>query len=234
MNVKDIISAVVTSMKPTISCLAAVVSGGGATVTIGDLARSVTSKLFVGEKVKLTYSGNTVYAVIASITTDTVIVTLPSNRAVPPSACEVILVFDHGHPIEIVNKIKQYTHHDTLKFEVFPRICLFHDIEERIGFDREVSCDLVIVTNTKPEYSAANRYTYSFDPTLTPLYNLFMEQLSASKYVQSESGDYFEHTKYDRLYWGKSGLYGNSGNIFNDFIDAIEINKLKFKTLKTC
>jgi hypothetical protein len=46
--------------------------------------------------------------------------------------------------------------------------------------------------------------------------------------------DLFEHQKYDRLYWGKQGLYGNSGNIFNDFIDAIEINELKFEILNTC
>jgi len=34
------------------------------------------------------------------------------------------------------------------------------------------------------------------------------------------------HDKIDRLFWGRSGLYGNEGNIFNDHLDAIEIQNL--------
>lgn len=223
MNVKDVISAVVTSMKPTIAAGGAVVSGGGATVTIGNLTESVTSKLFVGERVKLTYS-TAVYATITTIAETSIIITLPSSRAVPPSACEVVLVFDHGHPLEVVNRIKSYTESDTLKYEAFPRICLFHDFEEKITFETAVSLTLVIVTQTDPAYSAPDRYTYSFDPTLIPLYNRFINALAESAYIGTTEGNYFKHTKIDRLFWGKNGLYGNTGNIFNDFIDAIEIN----------
>jgi len=220
-------SAVVTSMKPTISCSAAVVSGGGATVTIGNLERSVTSKLFVSERVKLTYTSSTVYAYISSVTNDTIIITLPANQVHPPTACSVVLVFDHGHPLEIVNNVQQYSQSDTLKYESFPRICLFHDFEEKITFEKLVTLDIIIVTDTDPAYTAPQRYTNSFDPILTPLYNLFMAELAASDYIGTTDNNYFKHTKIDRLYWGKNGLYGNTGNIFNDFIDAIEINKLE-------
>jgi len=38
-----------------------------------------------------------------------------------------------------------------------------------------------------------------------------------------------EHTPINRLYWGKNGLYGNTGNVFSYYIDAIEIKDLVFK-----
>lgn len=137
------------------------------------------------------------------------------------------IVFDHGHPLEIVNTIKQYTESDVLKRDVFPRICLLHDFEEKMTFEKLVSIDIIIVTDTDKDYTAAERYTNSFDPILTPLYDLFLEKLADSDYTGTVEGNYFKHTKIDRLYWGKSGLYGNSGNIFNDYIDAIEIKSLE-------
>jgi hypothetical protein len=138
-----------------------------------------------------------------------------------------VLVFDHGHPLEIVNNVKQYSESDILKYESFPRICLLHDFEEKITFEKTVTVDIIIVTDTDPAYTAPQRYTYSFDPILTPLYNLFMAELAASDYIVTTEKNYFKHTKIDRLFWGKNGLYGNTGNIFNDYIDAIEINKLE-------
>ena len=39
--------------------------------------------------------------------------------------------------------------------------------------------------------------------------------------------DGIEHTKIDRLFWGKEGLYANEGNIFEDFLDCIEIRDLE-------
>ena len=227
MNVKDAISAVVTSMKPTISCLSAVLTGGGATVTISSLDSSVTSRLYTGERVKLTFAGVTVYASITTIADTSIIITLPSNKKVAPTACEVVLVFDHGHPLEIVNRVKEYQESDTLKFEAFPRICLFHDFEEKKTFQNNVTCTLVIVTDTSKDYTAAERYTYTFDPILTPLYNLFLATLLEADNIETTEGNWFKHTKIDRLYWGKNGLYGNSANIFNDYIDAIEINNLE-------
>jgi len=138
-----------------------------------------------------------------------------------------LITFDHGHPLEVVNTIKQYTESDTMKYSVFPRICLFHDFEEKITFEKQVSLNLIIVIDTLPEYTAAQRYENSFDPILTPLYDLFLRKLADSPYIGSTENNYLKHTKIDRLFWGKNGLYGNTGNIFNDYIDAIEINNLE-------
>jgi hypothetical protein len=201
------------------------------------------SNLYIGQRVTLTatdmipdgyYTVSVISGSSVTVTGNAISYTIFA-RAPLSVSIHPILVFDHGHPLEIVNTILQYTQHDTLKFEAFPRICLFHDFEEKITFEKQVSLNLVIVTDTAPEYSAPQRYTYSFDPILIPLYDLFIKQLSFSDNIQpTEGNNYFKHSKWDRLYWGKDGLYGNTANIFNDFIDAIEINNLEIKIIETC
>jgi len=36
-----------------------------------------------------------------------------------------------------------------------------------------------------------------------------------------------EHTKINRLYWGRESLQGNTSNEFCDYVDAIEISSMK-------
>jgi hypothetical protein len=240
MNIKDIISAVVDSMRPVFPGVT-VVANSASPYGITGIER--TDFFYIGQKVKFIGTSPVITSICTIISIDNateIHVSTPdkltaSYKANNSGTLTAILVFDHGHPMEIVNTIQQYTQHDTLKFEVFPRICLFHDFEEKITFEKVVSLNLVIVTDTAPEYSAPQRYTYSFDPILTPLYDLFIRQLAYSPNIQTTEGNnYFKHSKWDRLYWGKDGLYGNTANIFNDFIDAIEINNLEFKIIETC
>lgn len=227
----DFISTIVTGMKPTIPAGSAVVSGGGATVTVSSMNVSITRWLFAGQKLKMIYGTSTVYGTIYSVATTSIVITLPALRAVPPSSISVVLNYHHGHPEEIINLFKQATHKETVKFEQFPAVCLFQDIPEKhsIFKEREATLNLVIITDTKKEYEASQRYTYTFKPVLIPLFTRLLKAIECSGDVQIVSDDY---DYFERLYWGKSGLYGNVGNIFNDFIDAIEINNLRIKILK--
>jgi len=85
------------------------------------------------------------------------------------------------------------------------------------------------MTKTDPNFKAANRYANTFIPTLQPLYELLIEYIKYSKYVSSD--DRYSHTKWDRLYYGKTDTYGNSGNIGNDALDAIVINDLNLNLI---
>jgi hypothetical protein len=38
-----------------------------------------------------------------------------------------------------------------------------------------------------------------------------------------------KHDMIERFYWGREGIYNNAGNVFNDYIDAIEIRNLDLK-----
>lgn len=140
--------------------------------------------------------------------------------------------WDHGHPQSIINRFKEATHVESLKYDQFPAICLFQDIPEKHSIsteERTATLNIIIITSTDPNYSEAERYDNSFDPILIPLYEELMEALECSGEIQilTDDYDYIEHVN-----WGKSGIYGNVANIFNDFIDAIEISNLKVKTLK--
>ena len=91
--------------------------------------------------------------------------------------------------------------------------------------------NFIIAMLTFREFKAAERYAQSFNPFLIPIYELFLNKIAKSGYFRETEPSRIVHTKYDRLYWGRSGLYGNEGNIFNDYIDCIELTDLTL-TLK--
>ena len=140
----------------------------------------------------------------------------------------------HGHPQEIVNILSQKTHNQTLKFQKYPLIALFQDFDEDInGSRRDVNLNLVICTETKPEFEATERYQQTFGPVLNPLFALFFSELKKFYYLNILP-DNITFTKTDRVYWGRQGLYGSDGNIFDDHIDAIEIQNFNLSLITGC
>lgn len=136
----------------------------------------------------------------------------------------------YGHPIEIIDKLAKKTNAGE-SFDKFPLICLFTDINEIENVTkntREITVDIVICNQTKPEYDTMERVVESFNPVLYPIYESLKKNISKGGVFQLDS----DISKTDRFFWGKNGIYGNTANIFNDFIDAIEIKDLKLKILK--
>lgn len=146
--------------------------------------------------------------------------------------------YEHGHPLEIVETLKQKDKSQTYRFQKYPLIALFQDFAEvkgPIGFEREVNLHLIIAKGTKSEYKAKDRYEHNFKPFLYPVYESFLEEINREKRFQTYGSNRIEHTKWDRLFWGRNGLFGNQSNVFNDFLDVIEIKNLKLKiNLETC
>lgn len=159
----------------------------------------------------------------------------------PPSGYnESAPFYMYGHPLEIIQTLSQKDKHSTLKYQKYPLIALFQDFEERKGASQavnsDVSLNIVIAVNTDKNYRSDQRYTNTFKTILYPLYNLFLEKIAASNHFGVTEGN-ISHTKTDRVYWGKQGLYGNEGNIFNDYLDAIELTNLElsiFNNVKIC
>jgi len=137
----------------------------------------------------------------------------------------------HGHPQEIVNIMSQKAKSDSSK-TMFPLIALFQDFEEDIatGFFT-ANLNIIIANRTKPEYTAAERYEKNFRPVLYPILEMFERALKVNRMVESIE---FEYTKIDHVFWGKEGLYGSEANIFNDFIDAIELKNLNVEFKNYC
>lgn len=141
--------------------------------------------------------------------------------------------FMHGHPVDVVNQLSVKNQDKSLKFQRFPLIALFHDFTEAKGNDMrvnsEVNLNLIIATTTNPSYTPDQRYENSFSTVLYPLYNELLSLIAQSCMFLNTAPDMIPHDKTDRLFWGKTGLYGNVGNMFNDYIDAIEISNLNLQ-----
>lgn len=141
------------------------------------------------------------------------------------------ITYMHGHPIEIIGTLSQRDGTDNeLKFKKYPLFALFQDFSEQpVAGGFEANLQLIIATSTQQELKADQRYAITFRPILYPLHELFFSELNKHKKVISfYRADY---QKYDRVFWGTVGdlMAGTQVRLFNDYLDAIELQNLKVK-----
>jgi len=139
----------------------------------------------------------------------------------------------YGHPIEIVKILSEKDRSQTFKYQKYPLIMLVQDFRETVFTGgSEANLTFILANITKPNYVAEDRYTNNFKPILYPLEAKLKRTLKMSGLTQLLNPDSIEET--DKLYWGKEGLYGNEGNIFNDCIDAIEMKNVNVRFKNNC
>lgn len=121
----------------------------------------------------------------------------------------------------------------------FPCIALYSPFTERRGgnmphgqTDAEIS--LLILTNTRPEYENETREKVSFDGVLRPIYRIFMRELERSRAVVKPYRGTIEHEYRENYRYGRSGVKGSDGKTFFDYIDAIEINRMRITFRSVC
>lgn len=156
-------------------------------------------------------------------------------QQVDPGITAVHYMF--GHPLEIVNTIGQYDQSSVTRYNKYPLVAFFLDTDVQRGIIPgvygEYNIHLAIIRECLDANQTANeRDLTNFIPVLTPIYMELMNQINLR-------GDLFHltfmealpHKVTNRYYWGRSGLpyTGNQTNIFNDWVDAIEIQNLKLK-----
>ena len=137
----------------------------------------------------------------------------------------------HGHPLDIIKVLNQKDRSPTNKSKKYPLIALLQDFTETIGTNQKIkssaSLNILIAYSTKSEYDSAQRYDNSFRDILYPLYDLLIEKIISSNMFLNASDNLTSHDKIDRLYWGRGETKGNVSVVFNDLIDAIEIQNLQ-------
>lgn len=139
----------------------------------------------------------------------------------------------HGHILEIINILTQKDQSEEYRFKKYPLVALLQDFEERQTYEYvEANLNVLIIKGTMEDYTAGQRYDFNFRPFLYPIYQELLKQLSKTGYILSYAPQRIHHTKIDRVFWGAQGRYGNTANIGNDFLDAIEIKNLKLKFIK--
>ena len=138
--------------------------------------------------------------------------------------------FMHGHPVEIATILSEKDASDVYRYKKYPAICLFQDFDENWSAD-SIECNalnIAIITDTKAEFEASERYQNTFKDELYPIFNILIDKIKSSKHLNMHR-DQITFVKTDRLFWGR-----NNQAIMNDFIDAIEISRLSLIFSNQC
>lgn len=140
--------------------------------------------------------------------------------------------FEDGHLLDVANRLAvKDASVAPEKHKKYPLIVLEQDIDMNKfnGPIAQAPLNFAIVNPTDdPEYNTKQRREFNFTPTLDPLYDEFMTALDSflGVTILSENWDVAR-----RYYWGSKFV---DANIFNDHLDAIEINNLEIETTITC
>lgn len=152
---------------------------------------------------------------------------------------KILPYFDFGTTIEVVNRLKIKSESPDHSDKRYPLIwCLIDgSVKESVGDIRSnnrVAKDVTIIicNQTDRDFTATERYENNFIPVLRPIYDAFMYHMKISKLVRSSNG--YQHEYYENLFWGNEGLYGATGNIFDDMLDAIIIKGLDLMLIESC
>jgi len=149
--------------------------------------------------------------------------------------------FDYGHPADIIAKIVQFGPTEENRFKKYPLIGLFLDFPQTRGVNNEtetrVKLSMFICIGTQANYTPQQRTQQSFVPILIPIYDELMKQFLKHNAVIKPENLKIPHEYVERYQWGKGGLeYYDNGkkNVFNDFIDAIELINLELDLKNIC
>lgn len=145
----------------------------------------------------------------------------------------------YGHPTELIQVMMERSKDPGIdgeggKYDMYPVVMLYTDFPEVYdrgvsGYYATVTLQMIIAYMTSPNLRAAQRLEQNFKPILLPIYEALMQGIMRSGAFAVQAQKRIPHTKYDRYFWGTQGLYGGNANMFNDFIDAVEIQNLTLR-----
>ena len=151
-----------------------------------------------------------------------------------PAILTTPVYFNYGHYADVLKDLKAKDGGITTQDKKYPLIWLVMDYVEKKGIDLGLQAQIpnltiLIVTPTTPTDNIADKMVKNFVPILYPIYQELLTQISKEVRLKNSIVSQINHEKIDRPYWGlNSGINGSNGeaNLFNDFIDAIEIRNL--------
>ncbi len=139
-----------------------------------------------------------------------------------------------GHLREITLRLQELTNSTTQKGKMFPAVILFTDIPVRVGqpmgFYGQANLNLIIANWTEQKYTSTERLEKVFKPILYPIKKEFLNQFY--KHINFTFPGELQYTEIDRYYYGSTI---ENKNVFNDYVDCIEIQNLQVTiNNKTC
>jgi len=151
--------------------------------------------------------------------------------------------YDYGRYIEITRRLTQKQMGvvaGATGNNRFPLVWLVIPFDEFNGtptehYTRLRNMQIIIATQTRPDSTTPARMNDNFEPILYPIYRALLIEIANSGFFSDI--DYgVQHTKTDQPYWGGGNtLTSGDKNLFNDYIDAIQIRNLELTVnLQTC
>ena len=142
--------------------------------------------------------------------------------------------YQPGHPREIINSMVQMSQSPTYKDKKFPLIGLFLDVPFDDSYEGYKLDDftIVIAVDTDPTFSTEDRKEVNFKPLLRPIYEILKKAIYNSSALSCPMP--FVPKVREWYFYGKDGIYGVEGNVFNDYIDAIEVTFRGITLINKC
>lgn len=148
-----------------------------------------------------------------------------------------VLTFMYGTITELISDLDSMSGTPESAREKYPLVWMPMDVTEKYtdnDFVYDVTLRLIICSATNNTYTTAERYAQNFTPTLQPIYEELLRQLTLNPYLYVKSDTQIPHSKTDRVHWGKTALISSDGQGI-DYVDAIEIENLTLKVkFKNC
>lgn len=147
--------------------------------------------------------------------------------------------FDFGHYREVLRQLTWKDASITLKEHKYPLVWLVMDFDEFIGespaFYAKTGLQFLILNSADSVWTMKERRDNNYLPVLYPVLAEFIKQVSSTVELGMIPEQKISFIKTDRPYWGLDEGGNYSANLFNDFIDAIQIRNLKINIInKTC
>lgn len=146
------------------------------------------------------------------------------------------IFFDKGHYNEVVRNLTMKVD-SPAKPKRYPLVWLVMDMKEtlnpRLGIYADIDVHLIFAMDTDINYTLDQRVTNNFIPVLYPIFQELLNQIEDCSFFNNSLNSLMKCEKWDRPYWGGQDSQGNGqANIFNDFIDAIQVKSLRLSVKK--
>lgn len=136
-----------------------------------------------------------------------------------------------GEINEVLTIMSQQTSLDGKQWPLFALLMSFPENKATsVGIDGTEDLNIIIARRGNNTDKTPARYTNNFKPVLYPIYLEFLNQLYLDKRFDTQIAENIPHTKIDYPYYNAD----KESNVFNSYVDAIQI-KIKLKILlKNC
>jgi hypothetical protein len=142
--------------------------------------------------------------------------------------------FDYGAHDVVEKNLVSLDQSITMKDRKYPLVWLVTPIRENIAVGADYACeiqdvDILICMKSDADISNDSRNTLYFDTMLRPIYEELKRQIDRSYLFTVTSHNAIPHEVKEWPYHSGTESVSGKKNLFNDFIDCIQIRRLRLQ-----